>query len=312
MQGRRPCVTVVIPSHDSGLYIEDALDSVGRQSVQPDEIILVADSTTDDSVDRAHASGLPIKFLQCNCKNAAAARNLGSRHATGEWLAFLDADDFWAPDYLEVAIANLRQSSAIAFLTHHDALYEPSGKVVSRDPVYALGRESLLTHRDFYAAFVGKNVGWPTSGMVVDRCRFEDVGGFDEALVRRHDAEMFMRLIYGHHWIYRPSAGWTYRLRLSGNISSNKSECAYYLLRALIKMEDNYQGEEMSAFIRRQAHKALSYNLRLEDGETFQRVCDIALSRVSAPYRAFYGLARRRPELFSELLNLRYRDGRGT
>jgi glycosyltransferase involved in cell wall biosynthesis len=96
-------ISVIMPCHNAGRWIGEALQSTSIQTRPPDEVIVIDDASTDDSVEQIKNSGVAVQLLRTNCRNAAAARNLGIEAATGDWLAFLDADDVWYPQHLERA-----------------------------------------------------------------------------------------------------------------------------------------------------------------------------------------------------------------
>ena len=93
-------ITVIIPVHNGERYLAEAIHSVLAQALPPDEIIVVDDGSTDASAAIAQSFGPPVRVLTQANLGPAAARNLGVQHATGELLAFLDADDLWLPDKL--------------------------------------------------------------------------------------------------------------------------------------------------------------------------------------------------------------------
>lgn len=104
--------SVIIPLYNKAPYIKKALESVCAQTYRDYEIIVINDGSTDNSVNVAEAtlrefSGCPmgysLEFRVINQPNAgvAAARNNGVARAHGEYIAFLDADDWWEPTYLE-------------------------------------------------------------------------------------------------------------------------------------------------------------------------------------------------------------------
>src|SRR6185369_11831470 len=66
------------------------------------------------------ASGVPVKLIQVDFSNAAAARNAGIEIATGDWIALLDADDVWYPNHLARAAELLTKSNDVAFMSNHD------------------------------------------------------------------------------------------------------------------------------------------------------------------------------------------------
>ncbi|MEO1137807.1 MAG: glycosyltransferase family A protein, partial [Pseudomonadota bacterium] len=110
--------SVIMPAHNAGRWIGEALESVAAQTVAADEVIVIADSCTDDTIERARGFvELPIKVIACECRNAAATRNLGIREARGAFVAMLDADDVWLPNHLASALALLADSDDVAYMS---------------------------------------------------------------------------------------------------------------------------------------------------------------------------------------------------
>ncbi len=93
-------ISAIIPVQNGERYLAAAIDSVLAQTCPPDEVIVVDDGSTDGSSAVARSFGPPIRVLTQANLGPAAARNLGIAHATGDLLAFLDADDLWMPDKL--------------------------------------------------------------------------------------------------------------------------------------------------------------------------------------------------------------------
>jgi glycosyltransferase involved in cell wall biosynthesis len=94
-----PRVCVIIPAYNSSAHLPRALQSVRRQTVPAEEIIVVDDGSTDDTVAVARMHGAHV-ITQKNA-GPAAARNTGISAASAEWIAFLDADDTWMEAKLE-------------------------------------------------------------------------------------------------------------------------------------------------------------------------------------------------------------------
>ena len=91
-----PKVSVIIPLYNKGFIFKETLNSVLAQTFTDFEIVIVNDGSTDNSFEIAsHFSDKRIKLLQQENKGVAAARNLGISAATAEFIAFLDADDYW-------------------------------------------------------------------------------------------------------------------------------------------------------------------------------------------------------------------------
>lgn len=98
-------VSVVIPLFNKGFIISETLNSVLAQTYTDFEVIIINDGSTDDSFEIVSQFSNPrIQLFQQENKGAAAARNTGIEKATGELIAFLDADDYWYPNHLEVLL----------------------------------------------------------------------------------------------------------------------------------------------------------------------------------------------------------------
>ncbi len=104
-------ISVVIPVYNRAKIIKRCLDSVLKQTYPPFEIIVVDDCSTDDTVQVIEAYARrdprirPLRFSRR--KGAQAARNTGIRAAQGEWIAFLDSDDVWLPEKLELQVREI-------------------------------------------------------------------------------------------------------------------------------------------------------------------------------------------------------------
>jgi glycosyltransferase involved in cell wall biosynthesis len=105
-----PRVSVIIPAYRAAAYIGEALDSVFVQGWRDLEVIVVNDGSPDtDHLERVLESYRDrIVYLKQENGGVSSARNAGILAARGEWLAFLDADDVWMPEYLETQLAFVR------------------------------------------------------------------------------------------------------------------------------------------------------------------------------------------------------------
>lgn len=100
-------VSVVIPVYNSELYISDCIDSVLAQTYPHFEIILVDDGSTDRSLDilKSYQENPKIRLLQIENSGQSVARNCGIEHATGQYVIFIDSDDYWKKNTLEVTVS---------------------------------------------------------------------------------------------------------------------------------------------------------------------------------------------------------------
>ena len=94
-----PKFSIIIPVYNVEKYIKKCLDSVFSQSYKDYEVIVINDGSTDKSMDIAKEHN--VKIINQKNKGQSAARNNGIKHATGDYLIFLDSDDYWEKDLLK-------------------------------------------------------------------------------------------------------------------------------------------------------------------------------------------------------------------
>ena len=109
-------VSVIIPNYNYGRFLRQAIQSALDQSLKPHEIIVVDDGSTDDSMEILRSFGDSIIMIEQSNQGVAAARNKGSENATGDFLAFLDSDDFWHPNKLEKQMLMFPSDAEIGFV----------------------------------------------------------------------------------------------------------------------------------------------------------------------------------------------------
>lgn len=187
-------ISVVIPVYNSQGTILRALGSVARQSYEPLEVIVVNDSSTDGSsvLVRDFFSNQQFSFrhklidLPINA-GPGRARNVGAMAANGEFLAFLDADDYWKPWHLEIAVDALKKNQNQKVVINQKPMLEGVNNDVSaktRIRQTAIGVINFLLVQANYC----------TPGLVVPRQFFLDVGGFPERRKYSEDFELFIKL----------------------------------------------------------------------------------------------------------------------
>lgn len=93
-------LTCIIPAYNAEVTIRKTLDSVVSQTFQDYECIVIADSCTDKTAEIAHSYGDKVKVIEANVRNDGLARNIGIENSTGEWILFIDADDWWLHEYV--------------------------------------------------------------------------------------------------------------------------------------------------------------------------------------------------------------------
>ena len=129
-------VSVIIPCYNGEKNLKQCINSVRNQTLADLEIICVDDGSTDSTVDilkEFQQEDPRIVLLRQKNAGAGAARNLGLAHATGKYLSFLDADDFFEPDMLERSVAAAEQYEADYVVFRSDRYY-PDGDRYEKTP----------------------------------------------------------------------------------------------------------------------------------------------------------------------------------
>src|SRR5215203_1805916 len=185
-----PTVSVIIPAYDAARYIGEALDSVVDQTVASHELIVINDGSPDvEDLERElqpHAQH--IQYIKQENRGAAAARNTGLRAATGELVAFLDADDKWLPNFLEKQIELFKRSKADVVFS--DALLTGESQSAGRTFMEMQPSRGDVTPEKLLAV----EVTVLTSTVLARKSLILEVGLFDESIRRGHDFDLWFRL----------------------------------------------------------------------------------------------------------------------
>jgi glycosyltransferase involved in cell wall biosynthesis len=178
--------SVVIPVLNGERFLGEAIQSVLAQSYRPIEVIVVDDGSTDGSVGVAR-SFPGVRVLEEGHAGPAVARNIGARAATGEFLAFHDADDVLPPDKLEVQIRFLLEHPDTGCVLGRQALMlEPQVEMPDWAKITPDVAERYPDVAEFGAV--------PLISMVMRRSLFLECGGFDPSYVHGEDADYLMRV----------------------------------------------------------------------------------------------------------------------
>ncbi|MFQ5509847.1 MAG: glycosyltransferase family 2 protein [Leptospirillia bacterium] len=179
-----PRISVIIPAYNRAATIRRALDSVLAQTLGDFELIVVDDASTDDTVVLVESFSDPrIRLLRhATNRRAAAARNTGIRAARGRYLAFLDSDDEWLPDKLEVQLAALEAAPMEVMASCTGCEIVRNGETFPKVPVHTSHRRLLM----------GCDLS-PGSTLMVRREVFDRVGLNDEAFYRYEDWDWMLR-----------------------------------------------------------------------------------------------------------------------
>jgi glycosyltransferase involved in cell wall biosynthesis len=258
-----PVVSVVIPAYNVAPYISETLDSIFAQTFARYEVIVVNDGSPDTKeLEQALEPYLNrIVYLKQENRGAGAARNAGLRQARGEFVAFLDADDLWLPDYLSEQVRFIREGDYD--FVYADALLFGQSPLAGRTFMQIAPSNGEVT----FESLVNGQCNVITSGVVARTQLILEVGMFDEQLRNSQDFELWVRLIRkGARASYQRKVLLRYRYHensLSGDaLNQIKRE-----LRVLGKIQSSYDLTHVEREEVTKAMAAIGTNLELETGK---------------------------------------------
>jgi glycosyltransferase involved in cell wall biosynthesis len=178
-------VSVVIPAYNATRTLPATFASIEAQTVQPLEIVVVDDGSSDATVDVASQLGARV-VRQANAGHAAA-RNTGVGAAEGRYVAFVDADDLWLPEKLERQLDEIGRNPGIRALQ--------TGAARVNDELRLLWSESCRRPQDqLWETLCFQNLPALMSTLMIERDFFNEIGGFDPSLIILQDWDLAIRL----------------------------------------------------------------------------------------------------------------------
>jgi glycosyltransferase involved in cell wall biosynthesis len=206
-------ISVIVPAYNAERTILETIESVQQQTFSDFELIVINDGSTDRTLELlSTVQDSRLKIFSYENGGLSVARNRGICHATGEFIAFLDADDLWTPDKLELQLAALQQhpEAGVAYSWTH--FMDEQGKSFHPDkPTFFEG--------NVYPQLLVSNFLASGSNPLIRRQAIESVGEFDPSVSGAADWDFWLRLAAGWPFVVVPKPQILYR-QSSGSMSS--------------------------------------------------------------------------------------------
>ena len=191
-----PLVSIVIPTYNYARFISKSLKSVIDQTFENWEVIVIDNHSTDDThnVVLKHIDSR-IKYLKIDNKGIIAkSRNLGIKEAKGEWIAFLDSDDWWTKDKLEICFRNINEE--VDFIYHDLEIVDKKSKSYFRKKKFAGRHLSKPILKDLLIGVIAEGNAIGNSSVIVRKNMLDKIGGIseNENLVASEDYNTWLRI----------------------------------------------------------------------------------------------------------------------
>lgn len=183
-------VSVIIPVYNGANFILEAIDCVLKQTHKNVEIIIIDDCSTDDTLTVLTNIDTSITLLKLPYnQGASAARNMGLKHANGDFIAFLDADDLWSTYFIELMLAHLYLSPS------HNFIYCLDHKIMMDAPTRLYKEKPAnLETTNMSLVEIFKDPCMATAAILFKQDLLNHIGGFDCKLKTAEDIDFVLRV----------------------------------------------------------------------------------------------------------------------
>ena len=181
-------ISVIMPCYNAEKYLDESINCVLKQTYSNVELIIIDDGSTDSSIKILESWQDKIKTIYQTNQGPGPARNRGIEMASGEYIAFLDSDDYWELDCLEVLHKALTDSdnAALSYCGWQNVGAAPNRCFPYIPPDYEL--------EDKAERFLRSAAPWPIHGALIRHEILKEVGGFDEQWATCMDYDLWLRI----------------------------------------------------------------------------------------------------------------------
>ena len=191
-----PLVSIIIPTYNHAKFIRKALNSIKNQTYQNWEAIIIDNYSTDEtSKILDNFADSRIRHLKIDNKGVIAkSRNIGIQEANGEWIAFLDSDDFWTEEKLEICIKNVNTN--VDFIYHQLESLRPNTNFFFKRKKFTGRQLSKPILNDLLISTISRGTAIGQSSVFIRKSILDKVGGISENknLVASEDFNTWLRI----------------------------------------------------------------------------------------------------------------------
>ena len=253
-----PLISVVIPAYNAEQFLDETLESVLSQTYENWECIIVNDGSTDNTESIAKKwCEKDARFCYFYKENSGVSdtRNLGIKEARGEYIAFLDADDLYMPNFLEVCLENLVEKDVDLVAPKMLEFWDVRNGVIEDEDK----KDYLYSGKEGIALFLHSNR--LTMALLCKKSVMDEVGGFTWHK-KAEDLHCWLKVLFAGYKIYRLGEYYAYRRMHNNSWSSMDRNCSKEVLELIVSLKANIleNGMDYYRYFNRWAKKNIIIN----------------------------------------------------
>lgn len=247
MNDEKPLISIIVPIYNVENYLRNCVDSIINQTYQNLEIILIDDGSTDNSghiCDEYVQKDNRIVVIHQKNSGVSVARNVGIHKASGEWICFIDSDDWIEKEFIEILLENANQyHSDVAFCGYHK-IYEEKKEKINSD-----GEIKKYSSNEFLVKVLNVQTSYGFVHMKLIKKSVLDGILFDKNLIVAEDALLNIKLCENaSSFLLIPQALYNYRINPNSVVRRFDTNYDQKYLNAMIAirgyLEEKYSGNK--------------------------------------------------------------------
>ena len=283
-------ISVVIPLYNKADFVKDSIDSVLQQTYSDFEIIVVNDGSTDTSEAIVKAIDDPrIQLISIDNSGVSVARNTGIEAASYDWVAFLDADEWWAPTFLEeITNAMSKFPTKKIFASGICTIFKDETNRYSHQMLPSDGEMGICNYFKIISKYLPPI---NSSNVIIAKALFKEKGFFRKDQKNHEDHDLWMRLCIAEPLVFVNKELSFYRKTESESASQGHYTATDFktYLNTLLLVQAKLSSEELPYFTKYVNKFVLLIYIKYSSGytkEERQQVSHLAKKLLNTRYRA--------------------------
>lgn len=222
--------SIIIPIYNKAEYVTDTLNSVLNQSYKNYEILIVNDGSTDESLNILKKFNDPnITIINQENQGVSVARNNGIKNAKGDYIAFMDADDYWYPNHLSSIMESIKKHPKESVFCNNYEIYFSKYKFKQTSFNFNNREKSILKIENYFESSLINTIAW-TSATCVKKNVLNGNMLFDPRLTSGQDTDLWIRLALKYYFIFNNTVTAKHNKYIEKSLSKSNTIKSRYLL----------------------------------------------------------------------------------